>query len=229
MLNTQPLRTLWRDWRGLIIIVVLLIIVRSAVADWYTVPSGSMKPTIIEGDRVFVNKVAYGLRLPFSHGPLALWGKPERGEIVVFSSPIEEMLLIKRVIGLPGDTLEMRDNRLLINGRPVQYDPADKDYPITIWQNDEINRDVIDELLDKHRHPIALTPADILIEDFGPLTVPPDHFFMMGDNRHNSADSREIGFIERSLIRGRASHVVLSIDYDNYFLPRKDRTLTRLP
>lgn len=228
MINKQAINTIWREWRGFIAFICLLIIVRGAVADWYAVPTGSMKPTIIEGDRVFVNKMAYGLRLPFSNLTLARWDKPKRGEIVVFYSPTDETRLIKRVIGLPGDILEIRDNKLLLNGRAVEYHPANKDYPVTIWQN-EINRDVMDELLGTHRHPIALTPANTYIEDFGPVKVPDNHYFMMGDNRHNSADSRTIGFVEHSRILGRASHVVLSLDYENYYLPRKGRTLTELP
>lgn len=228
MINTHALKSLWREWRGFIVFIIMLIIVRGAVADWYAVPTGSMKPTIIEGDRVFVNKVAYGLRVPFSETVITLWAGPERGEIVVFYSPEDGTRLIKRVIGLPGDTLEIRDNKLMINGTQIEYSPANKDYPVTIWQN-EINRDVIDEQIGSHRHPIALTPANILIEDFGPVKVPDNHYFMMGDNRHNSADSRIIGFVERSRILGRASHVVLSLDYDNYYMPRKGRTLTELP
>lgn len=228
MINKQALRSLWREWRGFIVFIVMLVIVRGAVADWYAVPTGSMKPTIIEGDRVFVNKMAYGLRLPFSDTIITRWDGPQRGEIVVFYSPADGTRLIKRVIGLPGDTIEIRDNKLTINGEHIDYSPAAKDYPVTIWQN-EINRDVIDEQLGAHRHPIALTPADILIEDFGPVKVPVDHYFMMGDNRHNSADSRIIGFVARSSILGRASHVVLSLDYENYYLPRKERMLSRLP
>ncbi len=166
--------------------------------------------------------------LPISKSIITLWGEPERGEIVVFYSPEDEIRLIKRVIGLPGDTLEIHDNKLMINGQFIEYSPANKDYPVTIWQN-EINRNVIDEQVGRHRHPIALTPADIQIEDFGPVKVPNNHYFMMGDNRHNSADSRVIGFVDRSRILGRASHVVLSLDYENYYLPRRERTLIELP
>jgi len=224
----HSLHSVWREWRGFIAFVILLIIVRGAIADWYAVPTGSMKPTIIEGDRVFVNKMAFGLRIPFTDTMLTHWGRPQRGEIVVFNSPTDGTRLIKRVIGLPGEILEIRDNKLFINGTPLAYHPANKQYPVTIWQN-EINRDVIDELIDNHRHPIALTPANTLIEDFGPVKIPANHYFMMGDNRHNSADSRIIGFVDRALLLGRASHVVVSLDYDNYYLPRKNRTLTPLP
>ena len=228
MLNLHALKSLWREWRGFIIFIIMLILVRGAVADWYTVPTGSMKPTILEGDRVFVNKMAFGLRIPFTDTMLTHWGEPQRGEIVVFTSPEDGGRLIKRVIGLPGDTLELRDNKLFINDRAIEYQPANKQYPVTIWR-DEINRDVIDELLVNHRHPIALTPANTLIEDYGPVKVPANHYFMMGDNRHNSADSRYIGFVDRSLLLGRASYVVVSLDYDNYYLPRKGRSLTKLP
>ncbi len=228
MFNMQALKSLFREWRGFIVFISLLIIVRGAIADWYAVPTGSMKPTIIEGDRVFVNKVAYGLRVPFSEILITQWSEPERGEIVVFYSPVDGTRLIKRVVGLPGDTIELRDNKLTINGQALVYGPANKTYPVTIWHN-EINRDVFDEQLGTHRHPIALTPANILIEDFGPVIVPEGHFFMMGDNRHNSADSRVIGFVPRTQILGRASHVVMSLDYDNYYIPRGDRTLNKLP
>ncbi len=227
MLNLHGVRTLLRDWRIFIIFIITLILVRGAVADWYTVPTGSMKPTILEGDRIFVNKMAFGLRIPFTDIMLTHWGIPRRGEIVVFTSPEDGGRLIKRVIGLPGDTLELRDNKLFINGQAVDYQPADKQYPVTIWR-EEINRDVIDELLEDHRHPIALTPANTLIEDYGPVKVPADHYFMMGDNRHNSADSRYIGFVDRTLLLGRASHIVVSLDYNNYYKPRKGRTFTEL-
>jgi signal peptidase I len=187
-----------------------------------------MKPSIIEGDRVFVNKLAYGLRVPFSDVILRQWGEPERGEIVVFYSPTDGMRLIKRVVGLPGDILELRDNKLSINGKAIEYSKSKRVYPAAIWHN-EFGRDVIDETLGKHRHPIALTPANTLTEDFGPVTIPPDHYFMMGDNRHNSADSRVIGFVPRSLLLGRASYVVVSLDYENFYLPRSGRSFSKLP
>lgn len=228
MLNKQAIKSIFHEWRGFLIFIALLLIVRGAVADWYAVPTGSMKPTIIEGDRVFVNKLAFGLRVPFSDIILSQWGEPQRGEIVVFNSPTDGTRLIKRVVGLPGDVLEIRDNKLNINGTPVQYETSQEIYPVTIWHN-EIPRDVIDENLGTHRHPIALTPANTLIEDFGPVTIPGGHYFMMGDNRHNSADSRVIGYVPHSQLLGRASHVVLSLDYENYYLPRTDRTLSKLP
>jgi len=112
---------LWREYRGFALFVILMIIFRSALADWNTVPTGSMKPTIVEGDRIFVNKLAYDLRVPLTHISIYKFGDPKRGDIVVFDSKAADTRLVKRVIGLPGDVVEMRNNRLTINGIEAQY------------------------------------------------------------------------------------------------------------
>ncbi|MCB1693964.1 MAG: signal peptidase I, partial [Pseudomonadales bacterium] len=108
--------TFWREWRTLIVFLAVMVVFRSAIADWNQVPSGSMQPTILEGDRVVVNKLAYDLKVPFTTWHIAEWDAPKRGEIVTFYSPKDERLLIKRVIGIPGDTIAMRNNQLFING-----------------------------------------------------------------------------------------------------------------
>src|SRR6516162_5299237 len=109
-------RIWWRkDIRPLLITALAMFAVRSSLADWNDVPTGSMKPTILEGDRVYVNKLAYDLKVPFTTMHLAQWSDPQRGDIVVFYSPYDGKRLVKRVIGLPGDTLELRNNSLVIN------------------------------------------------------------------------------------------------------------------
>ena len=106
-------RRIWREWvRPVIPVVAVLLVVRSAVADWNDVPTGSMKPTILEGDRIFVNKLAYDLKVPFTGWSLWSFDGPGRGDIVVFFSPDNGTRMVKRVVGLPGDTLELRRNRL---------------------------------------------------------------------------------------------------------------------
>src|SRR5262245_44086320 len=100
----------------LAVLILVLTSFRSAIADWNDVPSGSMRPTILEGDRIFVNKLAYGLKVPFTTMHLARWASPARGEVVIFFSPDEGLRMVKRVVGLPGDTVQMIDNRLYING-----------------------------------------------------------------------------------------------------------------
>src|SRR3954451_15453600 len=113
-------RLLWREEiRPLMILAAVLFSLRSSLADWNDVPTGSMKPTILEGDRVFVNKVAYDLKVPFTTWHVAEWSNPRRGDIVVFFSPHDGERLVKRVIGLPGDTIELRNNVLVVNGQPI--------------------------------------------------------------------------------------------------------------
>ena len=111
----------WREYRGFAVFVVLMVIFRSALADWNVVPTGSMKPTIVEGDRILVNKLAYDFKIPLTHISLHKFADPGRGDIVVFDSRAADTRLVKRVIGLPGDIVEMRDNRLTINGIAARY------------------------------------------------------------------------------------------------------------
>src|SRR4026208_847663 len=114
----------WRESaKSWLILILVTCIFRSAIADWNDVPTGSMKPTILEGDRVFVNKLAYDLKVPFTTWHLAEWSNPQRGEIVVFFSPRDEVRLVKRVVGVPGDVVELRNNSLILNGQPVEYKP----------------------------------------------------------------------------------------------------------
>ena len=117
---------LWREWlKPFLVIAITLLSFRSAVADWNHVPTGSMMPSILVGDRIFVNKMAYDLRFPFTRVRLAEWGAPERGDIVVFLSPQDGKRLVKRVIGLPGDEIRMLRHRLIVNGEPAEYAAVD--------------------------------------------------------------------------------------------------------
>src|SRR6266568_1067608 len=114
----------WRkEIRPLLILALVLFSIRSSLADWSDVPTGSMKPTILEGDRVYVNKLAYDLKVPFTTWHIVEWSNPQRGDIVVFYSPYDGKRLVKRVIGLPGDTIELREDNLILNGDPVVYKP----------------------------------------------------------------------------------------------------------
>ncbi len=205
---------LWHEYRSLTLFVFLMIIFRSALADWNTVPTGSMKPTIVEGDRILVNKLAYDLRIPLTHISIYRFDNPKRGDIIVFDSEAADTRLVKRVIGLPGDIVEMRDNHLTINGIQARY------------SNVESTADAIFaiESYEGMRHRIELAPTGVSrFSSFGPVRVPQDRYLVLGDNRDNSADSRVRGFIPRGEIVGDAKTVVLSINYDNYYLPRTDR------
>src|SRR5580658_2638822 len=115
-----------KEAKPLLVMVFVMLVFRSAIADWNDVPTGSMKPTIIEGDRVFVNKLAYDLKVPFTTWHIAEWDTPKRGDVVVFFSPADEVRLVKRVVGLPGDQIELRDNQLIVNGKAVDYESLPK-------------------------------------------------------------------------------------------------------
>src|SRR5438128_1461621 len=127
-MNAAKLRARAHYWwvkeiRPLLILALVLFAIRSSLADWNDVPTGSMKPTILEGDRVYVNKLAYDLKFPFTTLHIAEWRNPKRGDIVVFYSPYDGQRLVKRVIGLPGDTVELRNDALILNGQRVDYTP----------------------------------------------------------------------------------------------------------
>lgn len=214
-----------RGWIGSIIIALLVALTfKSAIAEFNFVPTGSMKPTILEGDYLWVNKLAYDLKVPFTTTHLAQWADPQRGDIVIFYSPRGGTRLVKRVAGLPGETIAMRDNRLIIDGKPLEYKPAPSQL------DGFVNRHFLFfvEEMPEHGHMVMVSPQRFALSSFGPVTVPEGHFFMLGDNRDNSADSRFIGFVPRSNILGRVRHAAISFQLDKYLLPRPDRFFTRL-
>jgi signal peptidase I len=220
---------IWRGWcRPILIVVVVTSTLRSAVADWNDVPTGSMKPTILAGDRIFVNKLAYDLKVPFTRRHVAKWDDPARGDVVVLFSPADEKRLVKRVVGLPGDQVELRDNRVLINGQPVEYGPPNPEVVRQMDALEQSGRVFVQEKLDSKVHAVMLTPGQPSPRWYGPVGVPDDHYFVMGDNRDNSADSRWFGFVGRSRIVGRSSRVALSVDPANSYWPRWGRFLRKL-
>jgi signal peptidase I len=209
----QNVKKIIRENRAFILFVFLMFATRSSFADWYLVPTGSMQPTIVEGDRILVNKMAYRLELPFTDIPLMETGSPERGDIVVFNSQAAGNRLVKRLIGLPGDEIAMDNNQLFINGTPLVY--ANIDGRAT-------------EQLGKIKHQLQFIALEHPADNFAPVVVPEDHYLVLGDNRNNSADSRFIGFIPASELQGKAIKVVVSLDPDNYYLPRTERSFTPL-
>jgi signal peptidase I len=210
------------------IFALVMFSLRSSLADWNEVPTGSMKPTILVGDRVFVNKLAYDLKVPFTTRHLAEWGNPQRGDIVVFYSPKDGQRLVKRVIGLPGDTVELRDDRLVINGQLVEYAPSALEMSETPPDSEEEHGVFATERLPVRPHAVMAINGVPAMRSFGPIQVPDDSYFMMGDNRDNSFDSRYFGTVARERILGRATGVVISFDKSKHWLPRWRRTFTSL-
>jgi signal peptidase I len=215
------LRWLWREWvKPLLVVAIVLGSFRSAVADWNDVPSGSMEPTILPGDRVFVNKLAYDLKIPFTPWQIAQWADPQRGDVVVLWSPYDGRRLVKRVVGIPGDVIEVRGQRLSVNGKAASY--AALSSPVV--EADDLEGLPIATLavegVDGRTHAVMTSSRSGPGSDVGPITVPAGSYFLMGDHRDNSFDSRFWGFAKRSVILGRASRVVLSVDLAAHYRPR---------
>lgn len=208
----------WKEYRSLLLFIALMLVFRSAFADWNTVPTGSMKPTILEGDRILVNKMAYDLRLPFTHLSLYKIADPARGDIVVFDSGVSGKKLVKRIIGLPGDIVALQHNALTINGNKLSYSNL---------HSSALTTDKIENLFGLS-HAIRVQTQGSQLSDFGSVKVPDGHYLVLGDNRDSSADSRVIGFVPRAEIVGRSQSVILSLDYDNFYMPRSDRFLQTL-
>jgi len=187
-----------------------------------------MKPTIVEGDRIFVNKLAYDLKVPYTIWHIAEWSSPQRGAIVVFPSPVDGTRLIKRVVGIPGDSVEMRNDQLIINGKKVEYEPIIQQKDKNVSLGKTTNQHHYIENLSDTQHQVMFLPQRSAIRSFGPLIVPDGKYFMMGDNRDNSADSRYFGFVDRSLIIGQAKFIVISLDINNHYCPRWERFFSAL-
>lgn len=218
-----PLKKLLAANKDIILIVIGMIVVRSAIADWYSVPSGSMYPTLMIGDRIVTNRLAYDLKLPFTDVALLHIADPQRGDIVTFISPEDGNRLVKRVIGLPGDVIEMKNEALVINGIKASYTAASGDIATQLTPDYAGRQLVLNERLPDREQQIIVMPDRGAMRSFGPVTVPEGEYLMLGDSRDNSKDSRFIGFVKRELLTGRVRHVAFSVDADRYYLPRLAR------
>jgi signal peptidase I len=231
-MNKEKLKSfvlrLWKEWRITIFFIVFVLIpAKSSLADWNWVPTGSMKPTVLEGDLIFVNKLAYSLRFPLTFFHLAKWSEPQTGDVVVCFSPDDKIRLVKRVIAAPGDTIEMRNNRLFLNGRQLEYTISTAQYQKYLNEN-QPKPIIVTENLNQVPHPVTWIPSVPAARNFGPLLVPKKKYFVMGDNRDNSRDSRAFGFIDRKLIVGKAQAVVFSFDITDKYQPRLNRFFSPL-
>ncbi len=206
--------------------LLLVFMIRSSVIEAFKIPSGSMIPTLFIGDHIFVNKFAYGLKIPFSDlfgDPIYVVKRdpPKRGDIIVFIYPKDESYYyIKRVVGTPGDTIELRDKVLYVNNQPVPRAPlpgAKSDEILEKLDDPKYTRNNLDlysETMNSKDHVIMLDKNNFLGETFGPITVPPDNLFVMGDNRDFSNDSRFWGFVPMNKVKGRAEVIWLSLWID---------------
>ncbi len=225
----KAVKTFWQNNKGVITFLFLLLFFRSAVADWYHVPSGSMKPSILIGDRVWVDKLAYDVKIPLTDINLNRHAEPNRGDIIVFNSAASNDRLIKRVIAVPGDVVAMQNNQLYINQQPLSMTVIEPSSGASDKAYYQLQETAFSEAqASSPKYQVQIAPFMSHRSSFAATPVPPDYFWVMGDNRDNSADSRVIGLVPRSELVGRAERVIISFDKDNYYLPRAGRYFEKL-
>ncbi len=220
------MKNLIKDNRGFILFLLCFGLFRTAIADWNHTPSGSMRPNLLEGDVVLVNRLAYDFKLPLTDIIVAHIADPKRGDIVTFSSPKEGTRLIKRIVALPGDRVEMRNEVLSINGKPAQYSAPEKLSEPGEYRDIEALR--LTESVEESQRRIQLLSVPLSRNTFGPLVIPEGQYLMLGDNRDNSADSRYFGFVPRNHLIGRTKTILASADIKGNWLPRLERFGQRL-
>lgn len=208
--------------RGFIAFLLAFGLFRTAVADWNPIPSSSMHPTLVEGDVVLVNRLAFDLKVPLTDIIVAHVDDPRRGDVVTFFSPKDGTRLIKRLVAVPGDVVAMRDKKLFINGVAAVYEPVDS-VPERLADTWQVPADRVMERVADAERMIQWLPLASSRDDFSPLVVPRGHYLMLGDNRDNSIDSRTYGLVPRHLLIGRAHRVLVSADIEDRWQPRFER------
>lgn len=233
--------------KGFFALLLGIITVKSSIVDWNYVPTGSMRPTLADGDQILINKIAYDITIPLTYISLKKLADPERGDIVVFDTEKQKNRMVKRILGVPGDRFSMKNDKLYINGEEATYkeDYSTESIETTFktlddWDlkdykesgEDLENYSVVYkyEILGDMAHPIRVEKGvqqidSLRVKEF---TVPRGKYFMVGDNRYNSYDSRFWGFVDRNEIVGKVNHVVFSLDQDNYLKPRMNRFFTEV-
>lgn len=210
----------WHENKKFLLILASIVCFKSAVADLNSISGRSMQPTLLDGDKVWVNKLAYDVKIPFTDIALLNLGDPLRGDIVIIDSHAAGKRLVKRIIGVPGDTIYMRNNMLVVNGEIADYEVLSEDREGVV---------IVEHLFEQsHQAMISSFRGSRSTRSYGPAEVPEDHFFVLGDNRDNSADSRLYSFIPRDQIVGRSSSVVFSLDSEQSFRPRSGRFMAQL-
>jgi signal peptidase I len=220
------LRGVWENFKSILGALAIFLVLRAFLVEAYRIPSGSMIPTLLVGDWLFVNKAIYGAHVPFSRASLPAYREPKRGDVVVFVSPYQgdeaaqgrdpTPTLVKRLVGTPGDTLYMRNALLYVNGIAQRQgfganapapDPgmANEVNPLFDWQ----------KKVGLKSSRFGAAPAQPTHDNWGPLVVPPRRLFMMGDSRYNSKDSRYWGFVPRENVRGKPLFVYYSYNADD--------------
>lgn len=213
----------WKEGTGSLIIAVLIALtIRWALLEAYVIPSASMLPSLLIHDHIFVNKIVYGMRVPFTEKWMFRLNEPKRGEVIVFKFPKDKSVAyIKRIVGVPGDRVYYENGNLYVNDQLVEKFPPSElldDFKWISETRDDFgqlfkdNYTPYEEHLDDAKYSIMLRKGERMGFDDGPYVIPEDNFFVLGDNRDNSKDSRFWKFVPRENLIGRASFVWLSCD-----------------
>lgn len=229
--SSTHLYRLWSAGRPVLLAILALVLFRALILDWHHVPSSSMAPTLVPGDRILVNRLAYGPRLPFRSPLLHQDLSPQRGDIVTFRSPRNDLLLVKRVVGIPGDRVAMTANRLSLNGVLATYRPLGRDLLPDDLEKALGHTQVLDEALLGHNRKVLRfrNPRPGIRTSFPEVRVVEDHFLLLGDNRDDSEDYRVLGLVHRDRILARVERVLLSVQGDPPYPFRLERWMLPLP
>ncbi len=232
--STDHLRVTWQWARSIVLAVMLFLVVRTFLVEAFKIPTSSMEGTLLVGDYLLVNKAVYGPAVPFTSLKLPAWREPSRGEVVVFHPPHDpEKNYVKRVVGVPGDTLEMKEKTLFVNGREMQEDyvrhidrSGDATHTNMRWQRNHLLAESAPTggfSGSRYGRPVSGEGAPSFEDrsrsgyrpsrdNWGPILVPEGSYFVLGDNRDNSEDSRYWGFVNRGSIRGQPWRLYFSFD-----------------
>ena len=197
--------------------ILFFIMIKTSIVSFFLIPTSSMLPNIIPGDRVMLNKLSYGLWLPFKDSPLFRWKSPIRGDVIFFKSPNSNETFVKRVIGVPGDTISFHKGIVIINGEQLSQSYIGNS-PYRFYQNTLI----IEENKDLHFAPHLILMSEVPSRTYfesGTFIVPPKKVFVLGDNRDSSVDSRVFGFVDEDSLYGKAIFVLFSTTGDTDLFP----------
>ncbi len=202
---------IFKELKSIALIILAVLAFKDIFIANYTVPTGSMEPIIQPDDKLLVNKMAFNLRIPFTDIVLYEFDSPKRGNIVVFDWPVDPSLnFVKRIVGLPGDLVEVSDGFITVNGNPIETSLNNEDEIINI----NINGGLYEEKLPDVTYSIQRKPH-IPLDTSRKWQVPKGHYFVMGDNRDNSDDSRRWGFVPMKNIKGKTLFIYFSLDWKN--------------
>ncbi|RUO29564.1 signal peptidase I [Aliidiomarina soli] len=206
----NKVKSVVKGYKSFLLVIFLMLFFRTAYADWSHVPTSSMEPTILPGDVIWIDKTSFGPSLPYFNKRLFTWDQPERGDIITFIPPHEDVLYVKRVMGVPGDSLYIEDNTIYINNHRLEQSVTHSTDDIILGT----------ETLFEAEHAFKVIKGRSFPPSGRRVVVPDGKLFVMGDYRNNSVDSRAWGFVDENRVMGKVSSVAVSFSGERERLAR---------